>query len=48
VKILNLVEAGDGAGARRAIEEHIAHTRDRLISHGEMLMANAQESAAES
>jgi len=47
VKILNLVEAGDGAGARRAIEEHIAHTRDRLISHGEMLMANSKDGAAD-
>lgn len=32
--ILKLVEKGDGPGARRAIEEHIRHTRDRVIERG--------------
>jgi DNA-binding GntR family transcriptional regulator len=34
-RILKLVAAGDGAGARHAIEEHVQHTRDRLLAHGE-------------
>ena len=46
VEILKLVEAGDGAKARSAIEEHIAHTRDRLVAHGETLMTNALDGAA--
>jgi len=33
-EILRLVERGDGAGARRAVEEHIRHTRDHLIARG--------------
>jgi DNA-binding GntR family transcriptional regulator len=33
-RILKLVEEGDGAGARQAIEEHIRHTRDRVIERG--------------
>jgi DNA-binding GntR family transcriptional regulator len=32
--ILKLVEQGDGAGARDAIEEHVRHTRDRVIERG--------------
>jgi DNA-binding GntR family transcriptional regulator len=32
--ILKLVEQGDGAGARKAIEEHVRHTRDRVIERG--------------
>jgi DNA-binding GntR family transcriptional regulator len=31
VEIVALVEAGDAAGARVAVERHIAHTRERLI-----------------
>ena len=31
-EILRLVEERDAAGARRAIEEHIAHTRDELVA----------------
>jgi DNA-binding GntR family transcriptional regulator len=34
VEILKLVEKGDGAGARRAIEDHVRHTRDRVIQRG--------------
>jgi DNA-binding GntR family transcriptional regulator len=33
-QILKLVEQGDGSGARRAIEEHVRHTRDRVIERG--------------
>ncbi|HET8672433.1 MAG TPA: GntR family transcriptional regulator [Thermoleophilaceae bacterium] len=33
-RILKLVEQGDGAGARQAIEEHVRHTRDRVIERG--------------
>ena len=32
--ILKLVEQGDGPGARKAIEEHVLHTRDRVIERG--------------
>jgi DNA-binding GntR family transcriptional regulator len=35
--IIKLAAKGDGPGARRAVEEHITHTRDRLIAHGSML-----------
>ena len=38
-EILRLVAAGDGAGARQAVEQHIAHTRDRVIAIGEALAA---------
>jgi DNA-binding GntR family transcriptional regulator len=34
VRILGLVEQGDAAGARRAIAEHVHHTRDRVIESG--------------
>jgi DNA-binding GntR family transcriptional regulator len=33
-RILKLVAQGDGAAARRAIEEHVQHTRDRVIEAG--------------
>ena len=33
-EVVALVEAGDAAGARRAIERHIGHTRDRLAERG--------------
>lgn len=32
--IIKLVAKGDGPGARRAVEEHIVHTRDRLVAQG--------------
>jgi DNA-binding GntR family transcriptional regulator len=35
--ILKLVAAGDGAGARRAIEAHVHGTRDRVIAQGQQL-----------
>jgi DNA-binding GntR family transcriptional regulator len=38
-EILRLVESGDGAGARKAVEEHIAHTRDRVMAHGKAIAA---------
>jgi DNA-binding GntR family transcriptional regulator len=31
-RILELVAKGDGAGARKAIERHIANTRDRVVA----------------
>lgn len=40
-QILRLVADGDGAGARRAIEEHIHHTRDRVVAQGERVRAAA-------
>lgn len=43
VEILRLVVAGDGAGARRAIERHIANTRDRLIACGETVMVGTDQ-----
>ena len=33
-EILKLVEKGDGRGARKAIEEHVRHTRDRVVEQG--------------
>ena len=42
-EILRLVEQGDASGARRAVEEHIAHTRDDLIARSQ---ANADEADA--
>jgi len=38
-EILKLVEKGDGPGARRAIEEHVRHTRDRVIERGRAVAA---------
>lgn len=38
-EILRLVEAGDGASARRAIELHIGHTRERLVAQREAAVA---------
>jgi DNA-binding GntR family transcriptional regulator len=31
-EILRLVACGDAAGARRAVERHVRHTRDRLVA----------------
>lgn len=39
-RILALVGAGDGAGARAAVERHIQHTRDRLVAQGSTLAAD--------
>jgi DNA-binding GntR family transcriptional regulator len=36
-QILKLVAAGDAAGARKALELHIQHTRDRLVARGSQL-----------
>lgn len=36
-QILKLVAAGDAAGARKALELHIQHTRDRLVARGSEL-----------
>lgn len=44
LEILGLVEAGDAAGARAAIERHIGHTRERLRHR--MLGAAAASAAA--
>jgi DNA-binding GntR family transcriptional regulator len=33
-RILELVARGDGPGARQAIEQHVAHTRDRVVAAG--------------
>lgn len=38
-EILRLVEAGDGPAARRAIELHIGHTRERLVAQREAAVA---------
>jgi DNA-binding GntR family transcriptional regulator len=35
--IIKAVAAGDAEGARSAVEEHIHHTRDRVIAQGEQL-----------
>jgi DNA-binding GntR family transcriptional regulator len=44
--IVDLVEAGDAAGARAAIERHIHHTRDRLMAHGNAAAAAAAADGA--
>jgi DNA-binding GntR family transcriptional regulator len=33
-RIVSLMEASDGAGARAAVEAHVLHTRDRVIEAG--------------
>lgn len=38
-EILRLVETGEGAAARRAIELHISHTRARLLEQGTAMLA---------
>lgn len=38
-EILRCIEAGDGAGARRQVEAHILHTRDRVIAQGQARQA---------
>jgi DNA-binding GntR family transcriptional regulator len=46
-EIVKLVAAGDAAGARRAIERHVAHTRDDLIARGQAILdKNAEQQAA--
>lgn len=45
-EILRLVGEGDGRGARKATESHIAHTRDRVLAHGQAVAA-AQGNNAE-
>ena len=42
VEIVRLVEAGDAAAARVAVERHIAHTRERLIVRAEQMRAAAE------
>ncbi len=44
-RILKLVEQGDGAGAREAIEEHVRHTRDRVIERGRQEAARNGDAA---
>ena len=44
-EILKLVTAGDAAGARVAIERHIAHTRDDLIARGQAILEQNAETA---
>lgn len=39
--IIKLAAAGDGPGARRAIEAHVHGTRDRVIAHGQQLADGA-------
>jgi DNA-binding GntR family transcriptional regulator len=34
VRILDCIAAGDAAGARQAVEEHIRHTGERLVAYG--------------
>lgn len=41
--IVALVEAGDGAGARAALERHISHTRDRVITYAAAVLAAGEE-----
>ncbi len=43
--ILKLVERGDGRGARKAIEEHVLHTRDRVIERGRQEQARNGDAA---
>jgi DNA-binding GntR family transcriptional regulator len=38
-EILKLIAAGDGPGARAAVEEHVHHTRDRVVAQGERVNA---------
>lgn len=45
--ILKLVGQGDGRGARKAIEEHVLHTRDRVIERGREEAARNGDVAAE-
>jgi DNA-binding GntR family transcriptional regulator len=45
-RILELVEAGDAAGAREAVQQHILHTRDRVIAYGEGRAAEMQADEA--
>lgn len=40
-EILRLVEVGDGPAARRAIELHIGHTRERLLERGTVVLGAA-------
>lgn len=47
IAILELVAAGDAAGARGAIEQHVLHTRDRVIAHGEALASSEGAAAAD-
>ena len=42
--ILRLVSKGDGPGARRAIEDHIRHTRDRLVDYSRRVGDGAKAS----
>jgi DNA-binding GntR family transcriptional regulator len=44
-EILRLVSDGDGAGTRKAIEQHIAHTRDRMLAHGQAVAAGQANGA---
>lgn len=46
-EILSLVAAGDAAGARRAIERHIAHTRDAVIARGQAILEQNAQAAAQ-
>ena len=38
--VLRYVAKGDGAAARRALEKHILHTRDRLAAYAQTIVAN--------
>jgi DNA-binding GntR family transcriptional regulator len=42
VAILRLVARGDGPGARRAVEDHVRHTRDRLVAHSRAMAADGR------
>jgi DNA-binding GntR family transcriptional regulator len=46
-EILKLVAAGDGEGARKALQQHIAHTRDTLVAHAASVAAKAANGDAD-
>jgi DNA-binding GntR family transcriptional regulator len=46
VKILDCIAAGDAAGAREAVEQHVRHTGERLVSYGESIRQAAEIGSA--
>jgi len=45
-RILDRIAAGDAAGAREAVEQHIRHTGERIVAHGESLRGAGELDAA--
>ncbi len=44
--LLKRIAAGDAAGARKAVEDHIRHTGDRLVAYGESMQRSEIGSVA--